>query len=321
LNNWDRIIFRAIAAHHSALAHQRGPPVSAPTATVVVATDFSPHARHAAQRAAHIAGDTGAHLRLLHVLPGPLMTQLRAWLGRENALEPELRTEARRALDEHADELRAIGAAEVATALDEGPVLDAVLADADARDARLLVLGTRGAGFMRRATLGSTCERLLHCTTRPMLAVRQAPHEAYRRVMVAVDFSAASLPTLRCARWLAPQAKLLLTTVYQLPYESRLRMAGIDERAIAGYREHCHAQANAQLQALAAQAGLQAGQWQPCIAEGDPSFKLVELEQMLDCDLVAVGKRGSAKLTDLLLGSVTQRVLTEGTADVLIARN
>jgi nucleotide-binding universal stress UspA family protein len=136
--------------------------------------------------------------------------------------------------------------------------------------------------------------------------------------MVAVDFSAASLPAVRCARWLAPHAQLLLTTVYELPYESRLRMAGVSDAQITGYRERCRVEAGQRLAELAAQAGLPADRWQPCVVEGDPSFKLVEWEQTLDCDLVAIGKHGRAALTDWLLGSVTQHMLAEGAADVLI---
>ncbi len=290
-----------------------------PAPTLVVATDFSPSARHAAERAARVAQSVGAQLRLLHVLPGPLLSQLRGWLGSETAVESGLKDEARQQLQDQAARLRADGGVAVDAALAEGSVLEAVLTEAQAHDAQLLVVGTRGNGFMRRAMLGTTCERLMRRTARPVLAVRQPPHQDYRRAMVAIDFSAVSLLALRQARWLAPQAQLMLATVYELPYENRLRMAGVSDNAIAGYRESCRAEASQRLQLLAAQAGLQSGEWQPCIVEGDPSFKLVELEQLLDCDLVVVGKHGSSMLTDLLLGSVTQHVLAEGQADVLIA--
>ncbi|MFT3816500.1 MAG: universal stress protein [Rubrivivax sp.] len=286
---------------------------------IAVATDFSPHARHAAERAAGLAREVGACLSLVHVLPGPVLTQLRGWLGAETALERDLKHDAERSLQEQAAQLHAATGAEVQPLLAEGSVLDVVLREAEARDARLLVVGVRGAGFMRRAALGTTAERLMRKTTRPVLVVRQAPHAHYRRVMVALDFSPGSLATLKLARWLAPKAMLTLATVFDLPYESRLRMAGVGDASIAGYRERCRAEATQRLHALAAQAGLRPGDWQPCVVEGDASFKLVEMEQMLDCELVAVGKHGSSMLADLLLGSVTQHVLAEGQADVLIS--
>ena len=288
-------------------------------ALIVIATDFSPHARHAAERAAGLAREVGARVSLMHVLPGPALAQLRGWLGSETALERGLKDDAGRSLHEQAAQLHAATGAEVEPLLAEGSVLEAVLREAEARDARLLIVGLRGAGFMRRAALGTTAERLMRRTTRPVLVVRQAPHEHYRRAMVALDFSPGSLATLKLARWLAPKAMLTLTTVFELPYEGRLRMAGVGDESIAGYRERCRAEATQRLHELAAQAGLRPGDWQPCVVEGDASFKLVEMEQMLDCDLVAVGKHGSSMLTDLLLGSVTQHVLAEGQADVLVS--
>ncbi|MCA0239632.1 MAG: universal stress protein [Proteobacteria bacterium] len=290
----------------------------APAPLIAVATDFSPHARHAAERAAGLAREVGARLELVHVLPGPPLAQLRGWLGNETALERALKDDAERTLQAQAAQLHAATGADVQPLLAEGSVLDVVLREAEAVDARLLVVGVRGAGFMRRAVLGSTAERLMRKTTRPVLVVRQAPHGHYRRVLVALDFSAGSLATLKLARWLAPRAVLTLATVFELPYENRLRMAGVADASITGYRERCRAESTQRLHALAAQAGLRPDEWQPCVLEGDASFKLVEMEQLLDSELIAVGKHGASMLTDLLLGSVTQHVLAEGQADVLI---
>ena len=50
-------------------------------------------------------------------------------------------------------------------------------------------LGARGASFMRHLMLGSTAERLVRRSDRPLLVVKQPPHERYRRRLVAVDFS------------------------------------------------------------------------------------------------------------------------------------
>jgi pyruvate/2-oxoglutarate dehydrogenase complex dihydrolipoamide acyltransferase (E2) component len=69
----------------------------------------------------------------------------------------------------------------------------------------LLVLGARGTSFMRHLMLGSTAERLVRKSNRPLLVVRQPPHERYRRVIVALDFSPSSLAALELARAVAEQ--------------------------------------------------------------------------------------------------------------------
>lgn len=288
------------------------------SASIVVATDFSPHARHAADRAALLARDRAATLLLAHVMPGDTLVQLREWLGSGHAAEARLNDEARTQLDAVAARLQRRGAA-VQTLLESGNVPEQLLRAADTQDAALVVLGLHGTGFMRRLLLGSTAQRLMRRSQRPLLVVRQTPHEAYRSVLVAVDFSPWSAAALQAARWVAPQAELTLLTVYEVPCESKLRMAGVSDATFAQYREQARALATQRLYALAGQAGLEAGRWKPCIVEGDAAFTIVEKEQEFDCDLVAVGKHGTAAAVDMLLGSVTQRLLAEGSGDLLIA--
>lgn len=289
-----------------------------PSASIVAATDFSAHARHAAERAARIAREHAATLTLLHVLPGAPMAKLRAWLGGDDGAPPE------HLLDEAGASLQACierlpPATSVESLVSEGSVLDEILDAADRLDARLIVLGARGAGFVRRAMIGGSAERLVRRSARPVLVVRQTPHEAYQRVLVAVDFSEVSAQLLAIARWIAPQAHLVLTTVFEVPFEGRLRLAGVAEAKIDRYREQARQEARRSLMALADRAGLPPQCWQACIVEGDPSFRLLELEQEQDCDLVVVGKHSRSGATDMLLGSVTHRVLADGAVDVLIA--
>ena len=156
---------------------------------VLAATDFSPHARHAADRAARIARANGAALSLLHVMPGPALTQLRTWLGDDTAAEARLREAVQAQVNELAQRLRTEEQVAVDALVEEGPTLEATLQAAERLDAQLIAVGARGAGFARRFVLGSTAERLIRRTTRPVLVVRQTPHERYRRVLVAVGRS------------------------------------------------------------------------------------------------------------------------------------
>jgi nucleotide-binding universal stress UspA family protein len=65
---------------------------------VLVATDFSAHARHAADRAARVAHEASSPLTLMHVLAGDALAQLRGWLGAGAAAEQLMRDEAQRQL-------------------------------------------------------------------------------------------------------------------------------------------------------------------------------------------------------------------------------
>lgn len=286
---------------------------------LLAATDFSAPSRQAVQRAARLAHETGATLQLLHVLPGDAIDQLRQWLGMDSAPEQAMKAQAQQQLEELARTLAQTHRVVVQAHCASGPVLDEILRQAASLDAPLLVLGARGAGFMRRLILGTTAERLMRRSVRPLLVVRQKAHEPYRRVLVAVDFSPWSLPAVAAARRVAPHAHLVLMPVFGVPFEDKLRYAGVDEPTIDLYRQQARLRTQDRLMTLAERAGLKPGHWEPRVIEGEASIRLVEQEQELDCDLVVLGKHGQTATEDLLLGSVTRHVLAEGSADVLIS--
>lgn len=286
---------------------------------ILAATDFSAPARLAADRAARLAHATGAPLTLMHVLPGGALQELRQWLGDGHAIEQRLHDDAQRGLRALASDLQTQRHVTARTVNVGGSVLDEIKQEADAMDAGLLVLGARGAGYLRRLVLGSTSERLLRRTTRPLLVVRQTPHEPYRRVLVALDFSPWSAHAVTLARRVAPHSRLMLFNAYQVPFQDKLHFAGVDAATIDRYRKQAHADAAQRLHALAAASGLRPSDWEPCIVEGEASQRIVEHEQEKDCDLVVLGKHGQSAAEDLLLGSVSKHVLAEGSADVLVS--
>ena len=286
---------------------------------ILAATDFSAHARHAADRAARLAHETGASLTLLHVPQADALGAMRRWMGQESAAEQVLLDQARQQLEALCAELASVRQLQVQARLCSGALLPEIDQAARALDAGVLVLGARGEGFLRRLVLGTTAERLIRRSDRPVLVVRLQAHEPYRRVLVSVDFSPWSRQALDAARRVAPHARLLLFHAFQVPFEEKLHFAGVEAATIERYRQQARQQATQQLHALAHDAGLRAGHWEPCVVEGDASQRIVEQEQERDCDLVVVGKHGQSAAEDLLLGSVTKHVLAEGGVDVLVA--
>jgi nucleotide-binding universal stress UspA family protein len=300
------------------------PPLS--TAGVLVATDFSPSAAHAARRAAEVARAHRVPLALLHVLPGGPLAELRRWLASEAAAAAGGAEQAVRAAAE--SELQALAAAlkgagdpppALSTEVAEGGFVEVVEARVRALAASLVCIGVRGSGALRRLVLGSSAERLLRQLSVPLLVVRNASQGPYQRVLAAVDFSDWSLPALRAGLALAPQAEWVLIAVINVPFEDKLRLAGVDEPAIDRYRRDAHAEAAQRLQSLAASAGLQAGRWRAVITDGEPWQRIVVQQQEIGCDLVVMGKRGRSAAAELFLGSVTRLVLAEGSADVLVS--
>jgi nucleotide-binding universal stress UspA family protein len=290
-----------------------------PLKSLLAATDFSSPSRQAADRAATLAGATGARLRLVHALSGGALAQLQQWMGLGSDVEQNVIEQTRQELDVMAGELGAARGIAVEAVLAHGAVLEELMRQAEKMDADLVVLGARGVYFMRRLVLGSTSERLLRKSTTPMLVVKQRVHEPYRRVLVAVDFSQWSAPLLDLARRVAPGAHLVLLSAYEVPFEGKLRFASVAEATIAEFRLYAQQVTSDQLHALAAAAGLKPNDWTPCIPHADASLAIVEQERGLDCDLIAIGKHGQNMAEELLLGSVTTHVLAESVGDVLVS--
>lgn len=288
---------------------------------VLALSDLSPPAEQAAERAALLARAAGAPLTLLHVLPASSLDKLRAWLPGEPALPQQICAETQARLKRQAAGLQALHGSRLQVQAEclQGHVLDEAAAAAERLDASLVVLGARGAGFLRQLMLGSTAERLLRRSTRPLLVVRQPADEAYRRVLVALDFSPWSAGVLALARHIAPTARLLLFTAWQVPFLEKLHFAGVDATTIELYRQQARAEANKRLHAAADAAGLAPDAWEACVVEGDASLRLIEQEQVHACDLVVLGKHGRSATEDLLLGSTSMHVLAEGRCDVLVS--
>jgi nucleotide-binding universal stress UspA family protein len=235
------------------------------------------------------------------------------------ALKQKLDEDANAALAQLIEQAKAKRKVKVEGRVLSGPPLETILEHAAILDAELLVLGAQGESFLRRTLLGSTASRLLRRTFRqPVLVVKQMPHEAYCRLLVAVDFSSASLQAIQMGRRLAPQAEITLLHALELPFEGKLTFAGVDEVLIRQYVQTEREQCQRRLHELAAAAGLVATDYSALVLHGNSSQHIITQEQELDCDLIVLSKHGSHLTEELLLGSVTQHVLVESQGDVLV---
>jgi nucleotide-binding universal stress UspA family protein len=234
-------------------------------------------------------------------------------------MEARLADETARALTELAARLSTQYTCPVNTRLAQGSALDAITGLADELQSDLLVMGARGAHFVREFLLGSTTERVLRKTRRPVLAVKQRPQGAYRRVLVPVDFSAHAAAAVATAhRWL-PDADIVLLHAFEVDIEGTLRFASIAEEKIHAYRARAREEALDAMGQFVDRLSIPVGQLTRLVVQGAPTLRILENEQSLDVDLIVMGKHGQSTLEELLLGSVTKHVLAYSSSDVLVA--
>lgn len=294
------------------------PPADPPTGGVLVATDFSDGARLAEQRAAQLAREHGVPLILLHVLPNDWMAALQEWLGAARPsdrivadAQATLQATARRLQDEQGWPVHPVFA--------QGHPVHAIGETALRCAARWVVVGAHGRGRLQRLLLGTTAERLLRKATYPLLVVRQPVQHGYRCALVPVDFSPWSAPALALADALAPHAAVEMLHAYTVPFEEKLRFAGVDDDMIALYREKTRERAAARLHELARQRGWPPSRYHVTLHEGDAAPGIVQQAARRACDLIVIGKHGLSAAEELLFGSVTEHVLSEAPCDVLVS--
>ncbi len=134
---------------------------------ILLATDGSGEAELAARAAVELANNTGSELHLKHVKPIPLAPSYPEGLDWREDLERAER-EARGLLDERVKMVEEAGG--TVTGAQEEPV-EEIVALAEDLGVRLIIVGRRNRGLIRRALAGSVSDSVVRHAHRPVLVV------------------------------------------------------------------------------------------------------------------------------------------------------
>ncbi len=294
--------------------------------------DFSEVSSHALEHAVGLARTAGARLTVLHVVH-PLMP--RTGMGRLNAAAAPLTDPA--ALQEPRDRVdaacRQAGGADVAVdiavvAADQPA--HAILEQAAAQSADLVVMGTHGTGGFQHLLLGSVAEKVLRRAACPVLTVPQQAQNAsagiFMRVLCAVDFSECSLAAMTAAAAMAaqPAASLTLLHVVEWPWHEPPvpSMDGVppaQAQAVLDYHRYLEASAGERLAALAASA-LPGRDVLTCVRFGTPYTELLDAAQEGRAEIIVLGVRGRSALDVGFFGSTANQAVRRATCPVLTIR-
>lgn len=287
--------------------------------SILCPIDFSDASAGAMRYAAAIAARFSTRLIVMTV-EDPLLTEA-VDLGTGIVWSPE---ECKHDVEQFAVKTFGAGSPFVSTMEFEvavGKPATEILRVARERSCELIVMSTHGLTGMRKLFFGSTTERVLRETTKPVLVTPALDPGANRlddvkrllhRILVAVDLSPASIAQTQSACRVSEAFDLPMLLVHVVePLKSRiaarLQLAGVeaDRRAVA---EDGLAELLAMLPMRLHPEAL--------VAYGDPAEEIAKVARDRQAGLVIVGLHGSPLLGPRM-GSVTYRLLCVSSTLVL----
>jgi len=179
-------------------------------------------------------------------------------------------------------------------------VLEGILAAAEAIDAQLIIVGTRGGQIMA----AGIAERLIHRTERDVLVLSHASDLRWpgkpTRILVPVDFSANAQRAARAARrWAGTNTVAMLHVVNQGALnQTGAASAGRMRSRVADWAEGLADEVAA--------------------AEGDPSHVVADEVASGEVGLVVIGASGARDVGTKVRGGMPERLIQTARAPVLV---
>jgi nucleotide-binding universal stress UspA family protein len=206
----------------------------------------------------------------------------------------------------------------------EGHPAERIVAVADEEASDLVVTGAMGLSGWRRALLGSVSMAVVKHAPCAVWVVKRPAREGPMNVLVATDGSDHARHAIRTLCRIPLPEGSTAHLVYAVPsLAEQLEMGGgpleppVSEpvyEAAKYLREHAEHVLKEDAEALSGAFG----EVRPVVEEGEPRRAILRAADAVDAELVVVGTKGLSGIREILLGSVSHRVLKYARPSVLI---
>jgi universal stress protein E len=276
---------------------------------ILCATDLLPKTESALDRAGMLAAQLHADLTLLHVVV-PTESERMPKEDIQRATE-HLESQTAAPVWHHgcSPQLR----------VRSGSVEQNVIATTKELDADLVVLGPHRKQPVRDGLASTLADRLLREVVCPVLIVYRMPWHGYRKVLLALDSSDASVTAVRAAEELIldKAARAWVVHAYQPRYEAMMTSAGVAAKLIDAYSNACKREAGSRLQDLLTTVSNNSFRYELILENATTTAAVQGVVSRLRPDLLVVGTRGRRRFRRALLGSFASRILAGAGSDVL----
>lgn len=292
---------------------------------IMVPVDGSAFSREAVFQGLRLARKNRAQLRLVRVASMPGLVGGPDTIALENTARMSERDSMLAHLYRLAAECRANAPVDVTANVEDGPVADALRAHALRHDVDLIVMATHARRGMARVWLGSVADRLIRETGIPVLVVRPPSlatelidGACYRRIIVPLDGSLLAEQSLVPAMDLAESEHAELTLLRIVPAVTNIPKGELHS-TIGPARARDVDDAEKYLSGMQVRlAGRQIRVRSAVVVAEDIPRAIIGFAQANDGDLIAIATHGRGGIARAVLGSVADRVMSEGVLSVLV---
>lgn len=267
---------------------------------ILLASDFTARSDRPLDRAALLAGETGARLAIAHVLER----------AKDAATPEEVRAlEARLRADLPA------GAAGAELVIDTGSAPEVLARIAAARGSGLIVTGVARYNSIGDYLLGTAVDHIVRHADVPVLVVRARPRGPYAKLLVVTDFSEVSRGALLFAAGLFPSAAIVLLHAFHVPFQGWLKSKDTGDDV----REEHQGRMDAFLADAAIPPALRA-RIETVLDDGELNGVAMRAVARTGADLLVLGTRTRGEAAHAAAGSDAESLLSVAGIDVLMVR-
>lgn len=276
----------------------------------IVATDFSTRSDRALRRGSILAKSTQGSMTLVHVVDDD---QPRELVELESGV-------TRKLLAAQADALRSLDGIDASSYVAQGDPFQAIAKFAEDYEGDLVILGPHRRQILKDVFVGTTAERTVRNSNRPVLMANAVPTAPYRHILVAVDLSENSADAVRCAAQLNWGDKPAVSVFYgyAAPEQVMRGVMSVSEADVQRYLSEAQQRAEAEVRAFLRPLNVRpVGQIVEMI-NTEPALMIRRAAEAAGADLIVIGRSERSSLAKLILGSVSEAVLQSADIDVVV---
>jgi nucleotide-binding universal stress UspA family protein len=278
---------------------------------ILVAVDGSESGKNALLQAFKLASDEKCRITVTSVVP-PYEGEIET-LGIKN-IKAALRKPCDDALAE-AEKLSKTERTRFKMVCVEGVIHERIVGLADAENCDVIVMGRRGLGRIERAFVGNVTARVIGHTLRDVLVVPRGATVGWKKIVLATDGSRFSTAAAERAITLAKSygGELKVISIVDVPTEFYAEAPQAVEDMVkkaTGYVNDVKKQAT--------EAGVKT---ETFVAEAEAYEAIINLAKEQNAEMIVMGSHGRTGLKRLLMGSVTEKVISHAPCPVLVIKS